>query len=408
LNRKIKILYISHSAYLNGAEICLYKLVKNINKNIYQPIVIFPENGPIIGKFNELGVKTYILPLERWIRFKYDKKLNKSNISSRCKNIMEIIEKEEIRVVHTNTSVILEGAIAAKLKGIPHIWHIHEYLKGHPDLKTIVPLPLVYLIISFLSYKIVSVSNFAQSQFDSVSDNSNQIVIYNGIDEKENCEINHVLKDFKEKYSDEIIAITIGLLTESKGYENLLEAAYLVQKKGYKVKFLWIGDAFNKSLRNFKTKIKKLGIKNTVFYLGFQPDIINSLKYTDMLISSSQNEALPTVIIEAMAAERAVIATNCGGTSECVVDGVTGILVPVNDPIRLSEKIIEMAIDTQKRKKLGENGLKRYQEKFTSSTYIREFEKLYSDTLDNYPVNSNLGFESNIVESMMQIYEHLS
>lgn len=405
MSKKIKILYISHSPFPNGAEICLYNLVKNLNKDIFEPIVIFPEQGPLIEKISRLGIKTYIRPLERWIRFKFDKKVKNSNLLSRSQDIMDIIEKESVNVVHSNTSVIIEGAIAAKLKSIPHIWHIHEFLNGHIDLKSVIPLPLVYFVISYLSTKIVCVSEYARKQFKLGEDSNKFSVIYNGVEEN-NVSVNtNAFENYRKKNSNELVFITIGLLTEAKGYDNFLEAASLVCRKGYNVKFFWIGGALKKSLRNFNSKIRKLGLKDSVFYLGFRSDIPEIIKSSDLLISTSLNETLHLVVLEAMAAEKAVIATKCGGTSECIIEGETGYLVPVNDPFALSEKIIELIEDSQRRKVFGENGNKYFKKKFTIKKYVEQFEKLYLEVINEKKQELISENEKDIIMSFLNLYD---
>lgn len=405
MSNKIKILYISHSPFLNGAEICLFNLVKNLNKDIFEPIVVFPQEGHLVEKINNLGIKTYISPLERWIRFKFDKRVKNSNVILRSQDIMDIIEKESVNIVHTNTSVIIEGAVAARLKNVPHIWHIHEYLNGHMDLKSVIPLPLIYSIISYLSAKVVSVSEYARSQFKLREDNNKFSVIYNGVDENNAFLNTRLFADYRKKNKNELALITVGLLTEAKGYDNLLEAASLVYKKGYNVKFFWIGGAIKKSLRNFNSKIRKLGLKDSVFFLGFRSDIPEIIKSSDLLISTSLNETLHLVVLEAMAAEKAVIATKCGGTSECIIDGETGYLIPINDPYILSEKIIELVNDSQKRKIMGENGLKYFKEKFSMQKYVEGFEKLYLKVINENKQESITESEKDIIMSILNLYD---
>jgi glycosyltransferase involved in cell wall biosynthesis len=148
-------------------------------------------------------------------------------------NYCNIIEKESIDIVHSNTSVIFEGAIAAKIKNIPHVWHIHEFLIGHPELSPCIPLPFICEIMRNLSEKIVCVSELTKRQFEIIIDDNQKLqIIYNGVDEN-NSKINsNFVREMLGIGNDEIIAITVGMLTDRKGYANLLDAAALVQKKG--------------------------------------------------------------------------------------------------------------------------------------------------------------------------------
>lgn len=407
MKNKIKILYISHSPYLNGAEISLFTLLNNIDRNIFEPIVVFPYHGPLTEKIKNLGIKVYIAALERWIRYNYDKPLKNLDIISRSEGIIKIIEDESIDIVHTNTSVVLEGAIAARRKNIPHIWHIHENLKKYTDLKSSIPLPLVYWIMSFLSESIVSVSHFAVKQFEPIVDDKKIMTIYNGVEENLIMP-NDLLRINLGVQKNELFAITVGFLTETKGFANLLEAAAVVRQKGYPVRFIWVGDTSRRALHAFNRKIKRLNLKGSVIYLGFREDIISILKCSDFVICPSFNESLPLSIIEAMAAGKSVISTNWGGVSECVIDGETGFIVPINDPIKLSEKIIELCEDKKKRKKFGENALKYFTENFRASVYAEKFEKLYMRILNNRSFEPISEKERMLIDSFLQVYKIIS
>jgi glycosyltransferase involved in cell wall biosynthesis len=408
LNKKIKVLFISHSPFFNGAEICLLTLTRNISREKFVPIVVFPHEGPLVEEMKKLDIKTYITPLERWIRYEHDKPVMNADVSIRVKKIMDIIEKESIDIVHTNTSVIFEGAIAAKKKGVPHIWHVHEFLIDHPELRAALPVPIIYSIISGLSYKIVAVSNFVKNQFDPMIDSDKIVTIYDGIEEdKETLKDNFLRGNFGIK-ENEIIAVSIGLLNEAKGYINFLQAAYEVKQKGGKVKFLWVGGASKKDLRDFNSRIKKLRLKDSVFYLGFRSDVDSILKCSDFLICSSQMETLSLVILEAMAAGLPVITTNCGGPSECVVEGITGYIVPVNDSKTLSEKIIELSGDEKMRKMYGMNARMRYSDFFTAKVYTRSFEDLYMRTTNDKKKIASSVKENILIESCLKLYRQIS
>ncbi len=408
MKRKFKILYISHSPYFNGAEICLLTLVKIINKDLFEPIVVFPAPGPLVEEMKSIGVKTYISPIERWIRFGFEKPVRDSNMSYRVQMIARIIDEEAIDLVHTNSSVVLEGAIAAKYKNVPHVWHIHEFLKEHPELSSCLPLAFVYEIISYLSKKIVCVSDFTKSQFEPIAVNDKLTTIYNGVEINENFQEYNFLRSNLGIKDNELIAVVVGLLTEAKGYQNLLETASLIRKKGNNTKFVWIGGSSKKNLRNFNLKIRNSGLKNSVTYLGFRKDIQAILRCSDLLISPSIMENLSLSILEAMAAGLPVIATDCGGTYECVVNGQTGFIVPVNDSIKLSEKIIEISYDEKKRKMFGENGFTRFLNNFSANVYVEKFENLYSEILDGRELKPISTKEKMLMDSFLQVYDVIS
>lgn len=405
--RKIKILFISHSPHFNGAEICLFTLIKNIDRSLFEPIVVFPYPGPLHKVVKSLGIKIYISPLERWIRYKYDKPIPNSDLQSRTQMIIKIIEKESIDIVHTNTSVILEGALASKIKNVPHIWHVHENIKESTELNPCLPIPITYEFMSHLSSKIISVSNFVKEQFNTIINEKLITTIYNGVKENK-ASVNNELRNKLGIKNDEIIAITVGVLSEAKGFDNLLNAATIVRDKGIKIKFLWVGGEINKNLKDFNKKVKKLGLKDSVSYLGFRNDIPELLKSSDFLICTSVMETLSLVILEAMAARIPVITTECGGPSECVIDNVSGFIVPINDSNRLSDKIIEISSDRVKRNRFGMNGLKRFVEYFRENLYIEKFEDLYVGIINENTDKTVSDKERNLIESFFQIYNIFS
>ncbi len=408
MNNKNRILFISHSSFFNGAEICLLTLVKTLNRDLFEPIVVFPNAGPLEQEIKLLNVKTYITPLERWIRYKSDEPVQNIDFKNRVQRITEIIEKESINIVHTNTSVVIEGAVAAKIRNVPHVWHIHEYLKDNTEFYPCLPLPLTYAVISCLSEKIISVSGFVKGQFEPIINIDKISTIYNGVEKNRAEKNDNLLKKNFGIDDNGLIAVTVGILSEAKGYLNLLESASIVRDRGYPVKFFWVGGSDKKTLRDFKSKVKKFGLKDSVFYLGFRKDIPEILKCSDLLICASTMETLSLAILEAMAAGLPVITTNCGGPSECVEDGLTGFIVPVNDPARLSEKINEISSDSQLRKRLGENGLRLYLSKFRADLYNKNFEDLYSKIIKDKKSETISVKEEILTESFLELYQGIS
>jgi len=408
LKHRRRILFISHSPHKNGAEICLLTLIRNINRKLFDPVVVFPSLGPLVEDMERIGVKTYVTPLERWIRYTFDDPVMDFDLNERTQNIVNIIGQESIDIVHTNTSVILEGAIASRIKNIPHVWHVHEFLKGHPDLTPCIPLTLVYWFISQLSRKIVCVSNFVRTQFEQIAEPEQLVTIHNGSEEQM---ISSLGKDIVPRNPNDdkpIIAVTLGLLSKGKGYATLLEAASILHNRNYNIKFLWLGGAEKQSVREFMVRVKELGLKNSVFYCGFRNDAASILQNSDFLICPSQLEALPMSILEAMSFGKPVVTTDCGGVSECVVDGETGYVVPVNEPTKMAERISDLIKDDEKRKVLGENALRHFEKNFTAKVFAEKFEQLYLEILHGKTRPKFTDRESLILDDLLFLYEDAS
>ena len=139
---------------------------------------------------------------------------------------------------------------------------------------------------------------------------------------------------------------TVGNLGAEKGHVYLLQAAKGIVSNDESVKFIFVGEGpLRVSLEN---EASKLGIRDNVIFTGFRTDIPNLLSGMDIFVLPSVIEGLPMVLLEAMAAEKAVVATRVGAISKVVNDG-NGILVEPRDVAGLEKAIIRLLASEEKR-----------------------------------------------------------
>jgi glycosyltransferase involved in cell wall biosynthesis len=103
------------------------------------------------------------------------------------------------------------------------------------------------------------------------------------------------------------------------------------------------------------------------------------LQAADVLVLPSEAEGLPLVVLEAMACARPVVATAVNGTTEAVVDGVTGFLVPPRDADALARAVLRLFDDASLRDRLGKAGHRRVCEQFSVARVRHRFRELYRD-----------------------------
>jgi glycosyltransferase involved in cell wall biosynthesis len=118
-----------------------------------------------------------------------------------------------------------------------------------------------------------------------------------------------------------------------------------------------------------------------VKWFGFRDDIPALLKTAEVLLLPSLWEGMPNVVLEAMAASRAVIGTDVEGTHELVVPGETGWLVPPENAGALAEAMAQAFDSPDRTKRLGEAGRKRVEAKFTLTGTIKAYERLWARVL---------------------------
>jgi len=104
-----------------------------------------------------------------------------------------------------------------------------------------------------------------------------------------------------------------------------------------------------------------LGLDGTVEFCGALPpeQVIDRLDGSRCMVLPSRSEGVPRVVLEAMARARAVVGARAGGTPELLEDGVTGLLVPPDDPERLADALVQLLTDRDRADAMGAEGRRR-------------------------------------------------
>jgi glycosyltransferase involved in cell wall biosynthesis len=174
---------------------------------------------------------------------------------------------------------------------------------------------------------------------------------------------------------DATMALFAGRLAEQKRVDDLLKALDLVQHVQPDVRTLIAGDGPLRERLEETAGAYRLG--GRVRFLGHREDVPRLLAAADMLVLPSAYEGLPNVVLEAMRFRKPVVATAAPGTTEVVVDGETGLLVPIGDQVRLARAIRDLARDPAMARRLGEAGRARAEAHFTAAAMIDQFAGLY-------------------------------
>lgn len=171
------------------------------------------------------------------------------------------------------------------------------------------------------------------------------------------------------------VFIAIGRFHEAKDYPNLLNAFAELVKNKFDTHLLIVGDG--ELHHQIESQIKVLTLQEKVTLLGVRRDISELLSAADFYVMSSAWEGLPLVIGEAMAVEKLIVATDCGGTKQFIDDA--GLLVPPKDSAALAqtmEKALNM--DDAEALELGRKGRKRIIEHFSIDATVEKWLKIYS------------------------------
>ena len=122
-----------------------------------------------------------------------------------------------------------------------------------------------------------------------------------------------------------------------------------------------------------------LGIQENVKFLGFREDVPSLLRAMDVFLLPSLSEGLPLSVLEALALQKPVVASDVGGIPEVVEDGITGYLVPPKNPQALADKILLLLRNPQLAAEFGKEGRKSVEQAFSLEHMIQEYQSLYEE-----------------------------
>jgi glycosyltransferase involved in cell wall biosynthesis len=168
----------------------------------------------------------------------------------------------------------------------------------------------------------------------------------------------------------------VAALVPHKGQRHLIEAARLVNRQMPDVRFIILGEG---ELREgLERQVREYHLEKHVFLPGFRTDVLGCMKGFDLFAMSSVTEGLGTALLDAMACERAIVATRTGGIPEVVEDGVTGHLAAPRDHTAMATLILALLADEGMRRRMGAAGLTRVQARFTVERMVAETAGVYA------------------------------
>jgi glycosyltransferase involved in cell wall biosynthesis len=169
----------------------------------------------------------------------------------------------------------------------------------------------------------------------------------------------------------------VAALVDHKDHPTLLRAAARVLAQRADARFVIVGDGERRDA--LAALARDAGIAGSVTFTGFRDDVDRLLPAFDVFCLSSHMEGLGTIVLDAMAFARPVVATAAGGIPESVVDGVTGRLTPTRDDAALAAALLELIEDPARALSLGQAGRRRFEECFSAERMVAETLAVYAE-----------------------------
>lgn len=190
------------------------------------------------------------------------------------------------------------------------------------------------------------------------------------------------LRDELRFPEDRVVLGMVGAFDEHKGHQDLLAALETLKRDGRLsgAACLVFGRGDARQTEAVRRGVEVRGLGDVVFLRGFREDVHRIYSAFDVFLQPSRDfESFPMTVLEAMCAAVPVVATDVGGVTEMVEDGVTGIIVPPNDPGALASALAGLIADRSLRARMGRAGRLSFERNFSAERMARDYRELVAD-----------------------------
>ena len=328
-------------------------LLKTIDKTKIEPVVCCLNwKGAWAHEIEEKSIKIIAL-----------NKRGKFDINAFFK-LVKIIKKGKFDIVNTHLwAADSIGRLAAIIAGAPIIVSTAQNV----DIWKKWWHRLIDKLLSYKTNMIIAVSDAVKEYYHKKVGipESKIVVIPNAIEIErfENAGDTNYLYTELDLTKNDFILSCVGRLTEQKGQKYLLESLKTLNGKYSNLKVLFIGEGEDK--QKLVDIAKKNKLDKMVRFIGQRKDIPQILDLSNGVILPSLYEGLPVCILEAMAAEKPIIATDVGGTNKLIKNKETGLLIPPCDINVLSSAIKELIDLGDNANTLGKKAKEKVKQEFS-------------------------------------------
>ncbi len=373
--RRIRVAYCLDSFSIGGTELNAVRTAEALDPDRIELCVLHLQtHGPLRSRYERLGVRMTHIPIPN---------LYSPRTAVQGIRLARLLRRWDVDIVHSHDiySNIFAVPWARMLSGCSIIasrrW---SYDVPRPGLAK------VNRWSSSLAHRILANSSGV----------AELLAREEGVPRRKIVEIPNFLEEHAFETIDEAVrvaqrrawglpdgAFAIGIvarLSPVKNHELLLKAMAQLDARSH---LLVIGDGPSRA--GLEQLARQLGIGSRVHFVGEVVSARNLHRFFDVSVLVSLNEGFPNSVIEAMAAARPVVATPVGGVTDVVTHGVTGILVPVDNPAPLADALRMIEADSLLRARLGEAGREAVRAQFHQETVIEKLSGLYEMLAERRP-----------------------
>jgi glycosyltransferase involved in cell wall biosynthesis len=277
----------------------------------------------------------------------------------------KIIRQTSPSVVQVNGAILIAGALAARLEGLPVLWLLNDCTVPRLFAQTI------KFIAGASKAKLIAAS---RAVIDYYNLQKTTPIVFPSLPSS-------LPKPVSRKKVGSRLG-TIANLSPGKGFESIIDVVSLLQPEMPELTFEIVGRILeNKKwyYDNLRERALAKGVANSIHFVGFLKEPMEWLKEIDLMVFCSESEASPGVVVEAMACGTPVVATDIPATREMLGDA--GILIAPGNIDKLASSIREILTNERLYNECVARGIKRSTELFSVETVAAQYYHLYTSLL---------------------------
>ena len=370
-NKKIRVLHAMRQGQIGGGESHVYDLVCNLDKTVFDPIVLSFTDGPIMDKLRQKKIPVYVVDTLQPFHF------------TTFNNVQAIMRAEEIDILHAHGTRALSNTLfTARTMGLPVIYTVYGWAFHRDQGFTSKKLRELSERMLMANVDVtIHVSSEAVYKGLQLIGKDNSLMINYGINLSE-FNAYRPMKDLRGELGLNPTKITIGFINRFKKQKDpftFIKAVANLKDRCDNLQFLMMGEG--ELLSEAKAFAITCGVKELILFYPMRDDRTEVLNTIDIYTSTDLSAGLKPEMMEAMAMHKAIAATNVDGTKEMIKHNFNGLLFETEDHDALSACWLRLANDIALREELGERAYKTIKKNYNLSETVLYNESIYKNFL---------------------------
>src|SRR5262245_5595538 len=368
-----RVMYVVDHLKIGGAQTHLVQLLSRLDRQRFSPMVCaLKASGDLVSTVERMGVPVFDGGLGRTLMGPGGLRV--------LGRLARLLRRERVGVAHAylfHPNVL--APIAARLARVPAVIVSKRSLDRYPARLTRWACQLGNALADCIMVNADAIGRFVAEEERCSPDK--MVLIPNGVREEALGPLRdgHVVRAALGLPPGARVVGAVSRLAWKKGIRFLIQATPRLIEAVPETRVAIAGDGPLRA--ELEAEAAALGVADRVLFLGSRDDTIDLLAAFDVFVLPSVVEGMSNALIEAMAARRAVVATDVGGNAEVVVDGETGFLVKSADPDALATAILKLLDAPELAADMGAAGRRRVLEQYRIDVMVERIQGLYGDLL---------------------------